>query len=298
MRILHLFICVGYPMISSNDSKKAIIFSYEKWKEAGRSQKVHVLKSLKKEIAKNLGINSKIKLVFSKVMLASGSYSQEKNTLTLSEPLVIHGTQLIAPGVGVVRPNSNIYVLFTMCHELEHCAQSQRVQGKIAWRNEDDQSGITTNLRTNVERQAIPYIKGMAKATHSYELYQLQPSEYGANQRALREIGILCDRYQDYCSKTEIAEIAKAVQSIASENDPSIKMQKIYGTSDIVQDLSRCLQNLFAGKQYPVPPALMQDVRNACEASYRYIQSDQYKQMEALLKREINHELAKQECER
>ena len=263
-----------------------------------RSATIHIIKSLKKEIAKDLGINSKIKLVFSKIMLASGSYSQETNTLKLSEPLVMHETQLIARGVGVVRPDSNIYVLFTMCHELEHCAQSQRVQGKIAWRKEDDQSGITINLQSNVERQAIPYIKGMAKATNSYELYQLQPSEYGANQRALREIGILCDRYQDYLSKTEIAEIAKAVQSIASENDPSIKMQKIYGTPNIVQDISRCLQNLFAGKQYFVSPELMQDVRNACEASYRYIQSDQYKQMEALLNREIRHELAKQEEQR
>lgn len=57
-------------------------------------------------------------------------------------------------------------------------------------------------------------------------------------------------------------------------------------------------KNIFAGTKYHVPPELKQDVENACKASYRYIHSEQYRQMDALLKKEINRELTKQEYER
>ena len=100
------------------------------------------------------------------------------------------------------------------------------------------------------------------------------------------------------CNTEDVAKSKSIIQEIANNINTQGDIGQNYHSANIVQDLSHCLQNLFADKQYPVPHKLMQDVQNACEASYRYIQSDQYKQMEALLKREINHELAKQEYER
>ena len=112
------------------------------------------------------------------------------------------------------------------------------------------------------------------------------------------EVRNLIVKYADYCSASDIEESMNKIQSVQNDLDDAARISKVYCSNNIAQDISHCLQNLFAGTQYPVPSELMQDVKNACEASYRYIQSEQYKQMEALLKREINRELEKQEQER
>lgn len=285
-------------MISFEKTEPSIIFSEEAWKEASRSQKIRVLKSFEREIANDLGMSSKPKLVLSKTLKAAGRYSLDKHVLNLSESLAVRGIQLIAGNFGAPRPNSNIYILFAMCHELEHAAQHQRVAGKIEWNSGDDKDGIMVNLQQKSLDGKIPYIKGMADGAKYLDLYYLQPAEYGANQSAICELKLLQNKYQNLCNKEDVSKNKTIIREIANDVDTQKDLEKHYHSSDIVHDLSHCLQNLFAGKQYPVPPALMQDVRNACEASYRYIQSDQYKQMEALLKREIKHELAKQECER
>lgn len=206
--------------------------------------------------------------------------------------------QTLAKGLFVGNPNSNIDTLYTICHELEHAMQHQRVRGKIAWKAEDDRDGIEVNFKQKVEGKIIPYIKGKADASNAYELYQLQPVEYDANQSAMIEVRNLIVKYADYCSASDIEESMNKIQSVQNDLDDAARISKVYCSNNIAQDISHCLQNLFAGTQYPVPPELMQDVRNACEASYRYIHSEQYKQMEALFKKEINRELAKQEYER
>ena len=73
---------------------------------------------------------------------------------------------------------------------------------------------------------------------------------------------------------------------------------KTYRSDNIVRDISYCLQILFLNKQYQVPKVLMQDVSEACEASYQYMQSEHQAQLVARLKKEINRQLAAQEYER
>lgn len=154
------------------------------------------------------------------------------------------------------------------------------------------------NLQQESSDEKISYIKGMADDAKYLDLYYLQPAEYGANQSAICELKLLQNKYQNLCNTEDVAKNKSVIREIANNLDTQRDMGQNYHSTDIVQDLSRCLQNLFAGTQYPVPPELRQDVENACKASYRYIHSEQYKQMEALLRKEINYELAKQEVER
>ena len=278
--------------------EKACIFSKQKWDAIQDTQKVRILKSFEKEIASDLGIKKMPRLVFANI-LANGNYEPRKNVLTLNKGMVLEGLKTVVRNVGMPNPNSNIDTLFALCHELEHVAQRQRVQGKIAWRTQDDQDGIAITLKAEARNGMLPYINGMAKAEHVYELYRLQPAEYGANQSALNEIRGLLGKYSLYCSNQDIKESTEKIEVTHLENETVlIFAKKLYPTSDIVQDISHCLQNMFAGTRYHVPLDLRQDVENACGASYRYMCSEQYMQREALLKKEINYELAKQEYER
>lgn len=290
------------------DQDKAAIFSAEQWNGIDRRHKVRILKTLEKEIAHDLGIKSTPHLVISKDTQILGAYKFAKNALYLSELTAIEGKrilvkpsdkkQVLAKGIRTENPNSNTDTLFTICHELEHAAQYQRVRGKIAWNPKDDVNGILANLQPKVKGELSPYINGDADSKNAYELYQLQPVEYGANQSALQEIRSLVKRYEKFCSLDDLQQTHKQIQKTEDRFNDVVDISETYDCSNIVQDVSHCLQNLFANKQYLVPSALMQDVKNACEASYRYIQSERYQQMEAMIKKEINHELAKQEEQR
>lgn len=108
----------------------------------------------------------------------------------------------------------------------------------------------------------------------------------------------MLNRYKDYCTKSDLEETKQTIQLIESESNSSLKMGKIYRTDNIVRDISYCLQNLFLGKQYPVPSDLMRDIEDACHKSYELVHSPRYQQLEMRLKREINRQLAEQECER
>ena len=101
----------------------------------------------------------------------------------------------------------------------------------------------------------------------------MQPAEYEANKIAIREILLLIAKYHDNCSQQNIEKSVKAIQEIQRQYMNTALLAKTYRSDNIVRDISYCLQNLFLNKQYPVPKALMQDVREACEASYRYMQS-------------------------
>lgn len=179
----------------------SIIFSEPKWRDTNRNQKIKILKSLEKEIATDLRIKSIPRLIFSKEKNIAGTYKSYRNTLTLSELMALEGKrmlvrpseerQTLAKGLFVTNPNSNIDTLFAICHELEHAAQYQRVCGKIEWSAEDDRDGITVNQQQKIEKQMFSYIKGDCDAMYVYELYQLQPAEYGADQSALKEISNL-----------------------------------------------------------------------------------------------------------
>lgn len=75
-------------------------------------------------------------------------------------------------------------------------------------------------------------------------------------------------------------------------------MTEDYPSDNIVRDISFCLQNIFQGKQYHVPPDLRHDIEDACHESYELVHSSRYQQLELRLKREINKQLAEQEYER
>lgn len=288
--------------------QKAIIFSKQKWDATEREQKIRILKALEKEISRDLGLKPIPHLVISQDTGILGAYRSYRNTLMLSDLMAINGKkifikpsdekQILSKGIFVPNPNSNIDTLFAICHELEHAMQYQRVRGKIAWKAEDDRDGIEVNFKQKVEGNIIPYIKGKAGTDNARELYQLQPVEYGANQSAMIEVRNLIEKYADYCSASDIEESMNKIQVIQNDFDDAAKISKVYGSNNIVQDISHCLQNIFAGTKYRVPPDLRRDVEDACRASYRYMCSEQYVQREALLKKEINYELAKQEYER
>ena len=273
----------------------SLIFSEQKWLAARHSKQIRVIKFFINEISKELGLISKPRLVFVKDLQSIGNYNSQKNILSLSRSIALEGEQvsirvISLEGKQIVteksrrpRPNSNTETLFTICHELEHAAQYQRIAGKIPWSVHDDRS---------------PYINGMADAKNCYELYWLQPAEYGANQSAICELNILMEKYGYLCSENEKDIVEKTVMALKDSVNTVPDLQEQYQSSNIVRDISHCLQNLFTGRRYPVPSDLMRDVENACRSSYRYIYSEQYMQREVLLKKEINHELAKQECER
>lgn len=285
-------------MIYFNNAEKAKIFSKQQWRATGRGSKIRILKAFEREIVQDLALKSKPQFHVVKGMLAAGKYDPYENSLYVSEEMALQGIQLFSGRAGVPRQDSNIYILFAICHELEHAAQDQRVDEKIEWNPEDDKNGIIANLQQKEKGQMLPYIKGWTKTTYSYEFYQLQPTEYGANQKALQETLILLNRYKDYCKKSDLEETKQVIQLIESESNPSLKIGKIYHTDNIVRDISYCLQNLFLGKQYHVPPDLMRDIEDACHKSYELVHSQRYQQLEMRLKREINRQLAEQECER
>ena len=303
-----LFTSMGCRMMPIDELQKATIFSKQRWELVERKQKIRILKAIEKEISLDLGLKPVPHLVISKDTKVLGEYRSYRNTLMLSELMAIEGKRILvrapeenhilAKGLRTTNPNSNIDTLFTICHELEHAAQHQRVRGKIAWQAGDDRDGIEVNLQQKVEGRILPYIKGNADATNAYELYQLQPVEYDANQSAMIEIHNLIEKYADCCSVNDIEESKSKIQGIQNKLNSTARMAKVYRSDNIVRDISHCLQNLFTGRRYPVPSDLMRDVENACRASYRYICSEQYIQREAFLKKEINRELAEQECER
>lgn len=286
----------------------SIIFSEPKWHDTKRNQKIKILKSLVKEIATDLQIKSIPRLIFSKEKNINGTYTSYRNTLALSELMALEGQkvlilpsderQTVAKGIFVQNPDSNIDTLFAICHELEHAAQYQRVCGKIEWSAEDDRDGITVNQQQKTEKQMFSYIKGNCDES-AYELYRLQPVEYGADQSALKEINNLVTKYQNYCSEKDIEESHSKILKKEKEIKMWMEnMTKKYPTDNIVRDISFCLQNLFLGKQYPVPSDLMRDIEDACHKSYELVHSPRYQQLELRLKREINRQLAAQECER
>lgn len=145
----------------------SIIFSESKWQDTKRNQKIKILKSFEKEIATDLRIKSIPRLVFSKEKNINGTYTSYRNTLTLSELMALEGQKAlalpsnerrtVAKGVFTQNPDSNIDTLFTICHELEHAAQYQRICGKIEWSAEDDRDGITVNQQQKTEKQMFSY---------------------------------------------------------------------------------------------------------------------------------------------
>ena len=191
-----------------------------------------------------------------------------------------------------------MYALYTICHELAHVTQYRRIKGKLDWNPNDDKDGITINMLRQSKNQMCSYIKGMADKTYSIDLYYLQPSEYEANKIAIQEVRLLIAKYQDHCSQQNIEKSVKALQEIQRRYMNTAKLAKTYRSDNIVRDISYCLQILFLNKQYSVSKALMQDVREACEASYRYMQSEHQAQLVARLKKEINRQRAAQEYER
>lgn len=286
----------------------SIIFSESKWQAAKSNQKIKILKSFEKEIAKDLQIKSIPRLIFSKEKNIEGTYTSYRNTLTLSELMALEGQkalalpsnprQTVANGVFTQNPDSNIDTLFAICHELEHAAQYQRVCGKIEWSAEDDREGIIVNQQQKTEKQMFSYIKGNCDES-AYELYRLQPVEYGADQSALKEINNLVTKYQNYCSEKDIEEFRSKILIKEKRIKMWIEhMTEDYPSDNIVRDISFCLQNIFQGKQYHVPPDLRHDIEDACHESYELVHSPRYQQLELRLKREINRQLAEQEYER
>lgn len=286
----------------------SIIFSESKWQNTKRNQKIKIIKSLEKEIATDLRIKPIPRLIFSKEKNINGTYTSYRNTLMLSELMALEGQkalalpsderQTVAKGVFTQNPDSNIDTLFAICHELEHAAQYQRVCGKIKWRAEDDRDGIIVNQQQKTEKQMFSYIKGNCDES-DYELYRLQPVEYGADQSALKEINNLVTKYQNYCSEKDIEEFRSKILIKEKRMKMWIEhMTEDYPTDNIVRDISFCLQNIFQGKQYRVPPDLRRKIEDACHKSYELVHSPRYQQLELRLKREINKQLAEQEYER
>lgn len=285
-------------MILFGNTEKTIIFSGQKWANAKCGEKIRVLRFFAKEIAKDFGMKSTPHLVFIKNTPVLGAYRPNDNTLMLNETIALEGRQQIIWGLSKPYPNNHVDTLFAICHELEHAAQYQRVRGKLEWKPEDDKDGISINLQQNTIDKMMPYIKGMADVPDSYEFYFLQPSEYDANQVALMEINALTTKYKDCCSEIDLKEFTESLEEITEENDVKVKMEKKYQSVNIVRDISYCLQNLFLGKQYPVPPDLMRNIEDACRKSYEFVHSPRYQQLEMRLKKEINRQLAAQEYER
>ena len=248
--------------------EKIIIFSEHDWNIAKDNKKLSILKLFEKEIARNLGIKSKPQLLLSQNTDVLGSYSSDSNTLEISEPLLLKGRQY--EYLPVTLQDGNMYALYTVCHELAHVTQYQRIKGKLDWKPDDDKDGIAINMLRQSKNQMCSYIKGIADKKY---LYYLQPAEYEANKIAIREILLLIAKYHDNCSQQNIEKSVKAIQEIQRQYMNTALLAKTYRSDNIVRDISYCLQNLFLNKQYPVPKALMQDVREACEASYRYMQS-------------------------
>ena len=273
--------------------EKIIIFSEHDWNVAKDSKKLSILKSFEKGIARNLGIKSKPQLLLSQNTDVLGSYSSNSNTLEISEPLALKGREYeYSP---FTLQNNNIYALYAICHELAHVTQYQRIKGKLDWNPNDDKDGITINMSGQSKEQMYSYIKATDDETY---LYYLQPAEYEANKIATREILLLIAKYQDNCSQQNIEKSVKTIQRIQRKYMNTTVVAKTYRSDNIVRDISYCLQILFLNKQYQVPKVLMQDVREACEASYQYMQSEHQAQLVARLKKEINRQLAAQEYER
>ena len=273
--------------------EKIIIFSEHDWNIAKDSKKLSILKSFEKEIARNLGIKSKPQLLLSQNTDVLGSYSSDSNTLEMSEPLALKGREYeYSP---FTLQNSNMYALYTICHELAHVTQYQRIKGKLDWNPNDDKDGITINMLRQSKNQMYSYIKGTDDETY---LYYLQPAEYEANKIATREVLLLIAKYQDNCSQQNIEKSVKAIQRIQRKYMNTAVLAKTYRSDNIVRDISFCLQNLFLGKQYPVPSDLMRDIEDACHKSYELVHSPRYQQLELRLKKEIKRQLAAQECER
>lgn len=273
--------------------EKIIIFSEHDWNIAKDSKKLSILKSFEKEIARNLGIKSKPQLLLSQNTDVLGSYSSDSNTLEISEPLALKGREYeYSP---FTLQNSNMYALYTICHELAHVTQYQRIKGKLDWNPNDDKDGITINMLGQSKNQMYSYIKGTDDKTY---LYYWQPAEYEANKIATREVLLLIAKYQDNCSQQNIEKSVKAIQRIQRKYMNTALLAKTYQSDNIVRDISFCLQNLFLGKQYPVPSDLMRDIEDACHKSYELVHSPRYQQLELRLKKEIKRQLAAQECER
>ena len=273
--------------------EKIIIFSEHDWNIAKDSKKLSILKSFEKEIARNLGIKSKPQLLLSQNTDVLGSYSSDSNTLEISEPLALKGREYeYSP---FTLQNSNMYALYTICHELAHVTQYQRIKGKLDWNPNDDKDGITINMLRQSKNQMYSYIKGTDDETY---LYYLQPAEYEANKIATREVLLLIAKYQDNCSQQNIEKSVKAIQRIQRKYMNTAVLAKTYRSDNIVRDISFCLQNLFLGKQYPVPSDLMRDIEDACHKSYELVHSPRYQQLELRLKKEIKRQLAAQEYER
>lgn len=276
--------------------EKTMIFSEHDWIVAKNNKKFNILKLFEKEIARDFGIKSKPQLLLSQNTDVLGSYSSDSNTLEISEPLLLKGKQY--EYLPFTLQDSNMYALYTVCHELAHLTQYQRIKGKLEWNPDDDKDGIVINMLRQSKNQMYSYIKGMADKTYSIDLYYLQPAEYEANKMAIREVRLLITKYQDNCSQQNIEKSIKALQEIQRRYMNTALLAETYQSDNIVRDISYCLQNIFLNKQYPVPKVLMQNVCKACEASYRYIQSERQAQLVARLKKEINRQLASQECER
>lgn len=276
--------------------EKTIIFSEHDWIAAESNKKFSILKSFEKEIAKDFGIKSKPQLLLSQDTNVFGGYSSDNNTLEISEPLALQGRQY--EYLPLTLQDSNMHALYTVCHELVHVTQYQRIKGKLDWSPNDDKDGITINILRQSKNQMYSYIKGVADEIYSTDLYYLQPAEYEANKIAIREVRFLIAKYQGNCSQQNIEKSVKAIQRMQRKYMNTTLLAKAYQSDNIVRDISYCLQNLFLNKQYPVPKELMQDVCEACEASYRYIQSEHQTQLVARLKKEITRQLAAQECER
>ena len=273
--------------------EKIIIFSEHDWNIAKDSKKLSILKSFEKEIARNLGIKSKPQLLLSQNTDVLGSYSSDSNTLEMSETLALKGREYeYSP---FTLQNSNMYALYTICHELAHVTQYQRIKGKLDWNPNDDKDGITINMLRQSKNQMYSYIKGTDDETY---LYYLQPAEYEANKIATREVLLLIAKYQDNCSQQNIEKSVKAIQRIQRKYMNTAVLAKTYRSDNIVRDISFCLQNLFLGKQYPVPSDLMRDIEDACHKSYELVHSPRYQQLELRLKKEIKRQLAAQEYER
>lgn len=274
-------------------TEKIIIFSEHDWNIAKDNKKLSILKLFEKEIARNLGIKSKPQLLLSQNTDVLGSYSSDSNTLEISEPLLLKGRQY--EYLPVTLQDGNMYALYTVCHELAHVTQYQRIKGKLDWKPDDDKDGIAINMLRQSKNQMCSYIKGIADKKY---LYYLQPAEYEANKIAIREILLLIAKYHDNCSQQNIEKSVKAIQEIQRQYMNTALFAEAYQSDNIVRDISYCLQNIFLNKQYPVPKALMRDVCKACEASYRYMQSEHQAQLVARLKKEINRQHAAQEYER
>lgn len=276
--------------------EKTMIFSEQDWIAAKNNKKFNILKLFEKEIAKDFGIKSKPQLLLLQNTDVLGSYSSESNTLEISEPLLLKGKQY--EYLPFTLQDSNMYALYTVCHELAHLTQYQKIKGKLDWNPDDDKDGIVINMSRQSKNQMYSYIKGMADKTYSADLYYLQPAEYEANKMSIREVRLLITKYQDNCSQQNIEKSIKALKKIQQKYMNTASLAETYQSDNIVRDISYCLQNIFLNKKYPVPEVLKQNVCKACEASYRYMQSEHQAQLIARLKKEINRQRAAQEYER